>query len=171
MKQVQVMKNIWMVVVLLAVATGGAMAQKLGHVNSEEILLQLPERVTAKSTIESRAAEYETAMASMQQELQTKFADYQAKAESWPPAIRQQKERELQGLDEGLQEFASTVQSELVELEQELLQPMMERVQQAIDAVGAEKGYAYIFDLSSGAVVFKGGGDDVTPLVKAKLGI
>lgn len=165
------MRNVWMVGLLLVVAAGSAWAQKLGHVSSEEILLLLPERATAKTTIETRAAEYETAMASMQQELQTKFADYQAKAESWPPAIRQQKERELQGLDEGLQEFATTVQSELVQLEQELLQPMMQRVQQAIDQVGAEKGYAYIFDTSAGAIVYKGGGDDVTPLVKAKLGL
>jgi outer membrane protein len=165
------MKNVWMVGLLLVVAAGSAWAQKLGHVSSEEILLLLPERATAKSTIETRAAEYETAMASMQQEFQMKYADFQAKAESWPPAIRQQKERELQGLDQGLQEFSFTVQSELEQLQQDLLQPMIDRVKQAIEQVGAEKGYAYIFDTSAGAIVYKGGGDDVTPLVKAKLGL
>ena len=40
----------------------------------------------------------------------------------------------------------------------------------AIDNVSAENGYALIFDTSSGAVLYAGG-DDVTDLVKEKLGV
>lgn len=106
----------------------------------------------------------------MQEDLQTKFAEYQAKSETWPAAIREQKERELQGLDQGLQEFGSTVQNELAATEQELLMPMIERVQAAINAVGAENGFTYIFDSSTGATVYNGG-EDVSELVKVKLGM
>jgi outer membrane protein len=155
---------------LVAGFTTEADAQKLGHVNAQEILLNLPERDDAQAQIESQAAEYEQEMARMQQELQTKFSDYQQKAETWPDAIRQQKERELQALDQGLQEFGGTVQQELQILEQELLTPMIERVQQAIDEVGAENGYLYIFDSSTGATLYNGG-DDVGDLVRAKLGM
>jgi outer membrane protein len=104
----------------------------------------------------------------MQQDLQTKFAEYQAKGETWPDAIRQQKERELQSLDQGMQEFGSTVQNELAQLEQQLLMPMIERVQEAINEVGSENGFTYIFDTSSGATVYAGG-EDVGGLVRAKL--
>ncbi len=150
--------------------TSDLAAQKFGHVNAQEILLNLPERENAQAQIEAQAAEYEQEMARMQQELQTKFADYQQKAETWPDAIRQQKERELQALDQGLQEFGGTVQQELQILEQELLTPMIERVQKAIDEVGAENGYTYIFDASTGATLYNGG-DDVAGLVRAKLGM
>jgi outer membrane protein len=147
-----------------------AAAQKLGHVDAQEILLNLPERESAQAQIEARAGEYEQEVARMQQELQTKFGEYQQKAETWPDAIRQQKERELQALDQGLQEFGATVQQELQVMEQELLTPMIERVQRAIDEVGAENGYIYIFDSSTGATLYNGG-EDVGNLVRAKLGM
>jgi outer membrane protein len=49
-----------------------------------------------------------------------------------------------------------------------LLMPMIERVQEAINEVGSENGYTYIFDTSSGATVYTGG-EDVGGLVRAKL--
>ena len=106
----------------------------------------------------------------MRSELETKFADYQAKAATWPDAIRQQKERELQQLDAGLQEFGATIQNDLAQMEQQLLAPMIERVRNAIEAVGKEQGFTYIFDISTGATVYNGG-EDVTDLVKTKLGM
>ena len=159
-----------MAFVLFVGMTSAATAQKLGHVDTQSILMDLPERLAAQQSIEARAGEYEAEMTNMQQQLQTKLQEYQSKAETWPAAIRQQKERELQALDQGLQEFASTVQNDLAQMEQELLMPMIERVQQAINDVGAEQGYAYIFDTSAGATVYVGG-DNVEPAIRAKLGM
>ncbi len=145
-------------------------AQKFGHVNAQEILMSMPERAEAQATIESQAAEYESEMMRMQEDLQLKFGEYQAKGETWPQAIREQKERELQALDQGLQEFGATVQNELATLEQTLLLPMIERVQESINAVGSENGFTYIFDASTGATVYNGG-EDVSALVIARLGM
>jgi len=50
------------------------------------------------------------------------------------------------------------------------LMPMIERVQDAINDVGAENGFTYIFDTSTGATVYTGG-EDVGSLVRAKLGM
>ena len=54
--------------------------------------------------------------------------------------------------------------------EEALVQPMLEKLQRAIDEVGTENGFVYIFDLGSGAVVFQNG-QDVSQMVKTKLGI
>lgn len=143
---------------------------RLGHVDAQAILLDLPERATAQATIESQAAQYEAELKRMQEEMQTKFAEYQQKAATWPEAIRTQKERELQGMDSGLQEFAATVQEELQKLEQSLLEPMIQRVQTAIDEVGKEQKFTYVFDSSTGATLYNGG-EDIAPLVRAKLGM
>ena len=147
-----------------------AVAQKFGHLDAQEVLISLPERAEAQASIEAAAGEYETEVARMQSELETKFADYQAKASTWPDAIRQQKERELQQLDAGLQEFGVTIQNDLAQMEQQLLSPMIERVRKAIEDVGKEQGYTYIFDTSTGVTLYNGG-DDVTDLVKTKLGM
>ena len=132
--------------------------------------MTLPERADAQASIEAAAAEYETEVTRMRSELETKFADYQAKAGTWPDAIRQQKERELQQLDAGLQEFGATIQNDLAQMEQQLLAPMIERVRKAIEEVGKEQGITYIFDISTGVTVYNGG-EDVTDMVKTKLGM
>lgn len=155
---------------LVAGLSFGAQAQKFGHIDAQQLLLNLPERAEAQVTIESAAKEYETEMVRMQTELQTKYAEYQEKAATWPDAIRQQKERELQALDAGLQEFAQTVQLDLANMEESLLTPMIQRVQVAIEEVGKEHGFTYIFDSSIGATLYNGG-EDVSGLVKTKLGL
>ena len=164
------MKHFILIALASMVGLTEAVAQKLGHLDAQEVLLSLPERAEAQASIESAAGEYETEVARMQSELETKFADYQAKASTWPDAIRQQKERELQQLDAGLQEFGVTIQNDLAQMEQQLLSPMIERVRKAIEDVGKEQGYTYIFDTSTGVTLYNGG-DDVTDLVKTKLGM
>ena len=163
-------KQIFTTAILFLGLLSSASAQKFGHVNAQDLLMSMPERTAAQATIEAQAGEYEAEMMRMQQDLQLKFGEYQEKGETWPAASRQQKERELQALDQGLQEFGATVQNELATLEQTLLMPMIERVQDAINAVGEESGFTYIFDASTGATVYNGG-EDVSALVKAKLGM
>lgn len=164
------MKHFILIALASVVGLTEAVAQKFGHLDAQEVLLSLPERAEAQASIEAAAGEYETEVARMQSELETKFADYQAKASTWPDAIRQQKERELQQLDAGLQEFGVTIQNDLAQMEQQLLSPMIERVRKAIEDVGKEQGYTYIFDTSTGVTLYNGG-DDVTDLVKTKLGM
>ena len=164
------MKHILLLAFVALLGMTDAAAQKFGHLDAQDILLTLPERAEAQASIEAAAAEYETEVSRMQTELETKFADYQAKAATWPDAIRQQKERELQQLDAGLQEFGMTIQNDLAQMEQQLLAPMIERVRDAIEAVGKEQGFTYIFDTSTGVTLYNGG-EDVSDLVKTKLGM
>ena len=164
------MKQISLAIALMAACTLTGFAQKFGHINSQEIVFDLPERSQAESTIEARAAEYQAEITRMQQEFQTKYVEYQNKMSTWPAAILEQKERELQGLDQGMQDFNITTQNELAKLQDELLIPMVQRVQNAINEVGAENGFTYIFDTSVGAVVYTDG-EDVGTLVRAKLGL
>ena len=164
------MKQFLLLCGLVGFISFGALAQKFGHIDAQNLLLSLPERADAQTSIESTAMEFEKEMISMQEELQNKYGEYQAKAESWPVAIRENKEREIQGLDQGLQEFSTTVQAELARLEESLLSPMIERVREAIEAVGSEHGFTYIFDSSMGATLYNGG-EDVTDLVRTKLGM
>ena len=119
------MKQISLAVVLVAACTLTSFAQKFGHIDTQDVLLNLPERSEAQATIEARAAEYEGELARMQQEFQTKYAEYQNKMSSWPAAILEQKQRELQGLEQGMQDFNITAQNELAQLQDEFLIPIV----------------------------------------------
>ena len=150
--------------------TAQVMEARFGHIDTQALLESMPERNTIQSEIEGAAAQYEQEIVRMQGELEAKVAEYQQKAESWPTAIRAQKEQDITQDQQGLEQFYATVQQELAILEQSLLEPMIERARTAIEQVGAEEGFTYIFDTSTGSTVYNGG-EDVLGLVKAKLGL
>ncbi|MBL6645970.1 MAG: OmpH family outer membrane protein [Flavobacteriales bacterium] len=151
-------------------AQSQVMEVRFGHIDTQSLLEAMPERNSIQSEIEAAASQYEQEIVRMQGELEGKVAEYQQKAESWPAAIRAQKEQDITMGQQGLEQFYATVQQELAGLEASLLEPMIERARVAIEAVGAEEGFTYIFDTSSGSTVYNGG-EDVLPLVKAKLGL
>jgi len=151
-------------------AQSQVMEARFGHIDTQSLLEAMPERNSIQSEIEAAASQYEQEIVSMQGELEGKVAEYQQKAESWPAAIRAQKEQDITQDQQGLEQFYATVQQELGLLEQSLLEPMIDRARTAIEEVGKEEGFTYIFDTSTGSTVYNGG-EDVLGLVKAKLGL
>jgi outer membrane protein len=53
---------------------------------------------------------------------------------------------------------------------QALLAPVISKLNTVIVEVGKENGYSFIFDVSSGSMLYVTESDDVSPLVAAKLG-
>jgi outer membrane protein len=83
----------------------------------------------------------------------------------------QTKEQELQKQQEYIQKFEQDAQQMVAVKREELLKPILTRVNDAIKAVATESQYLMIFDTSSGAMLFAAESDDVTALVKKKLGL
>jgi len=162
--------GLMMATLALTSANAQVKEARFGHIDTQSLLEAMPERTSIQTEIEAAAAQFEAEIVRMQSELEGKVAEYQQKAESWPAAIRAQKEQDITQDQQGLEQFYATVQQELAGMEASLLEPMIERAREAIEAVGAEEGFTYIFDTSSGATVYNGG-EDVLPLVKAKLGL
>ena len=78
---------------------------------------------------------------------------------------------EIQGLEQRLTTFQQSAQVSLQEKEQELLKPILEKAQNAIDVV-AEKGkYTYILDSSSGVILYSKDSEDILEKVKLALKI
>ncbi len=161
-----------LVVFLLASATVSAQQPaKFGHIDTNELLSLMPGRDSARVQLERYARELETQYVTMQNELQTKYQDYLEKESTFSELIRQSRQRELTNLQERILEFQESAQQDLVEQENRLLSPIIEKAQKAIADVATENGFTYIFDISSGAVLFWEKGENIMPLVKGKLGL
>ena len=59
----------------------------------------------------------------------------------------------------------------LTQRRQALLAPVLDKLNDAIVAVGKEKGYSFIFDVSGGSMLYVTEADDVSALVASKLGL
>ena len=74
----------------------------------------------------------------------------------------------------GYQVYMQNGQQELQQLQQQLLEPINKKIFDAINAVGNENNYTFVYDISSmqsPIVYFTPSAVNVTPQVKTKLGI
>lgn len=144
---------------------------KLGYIDSNEILAAMPETDSLQKELQKYAEYLDTQMATMAQEYQTKVTDYQNNMNTMSDLIKQTKEKEITDLQARIQAFQQSADGDLNTKQAQLFNPLIEKVKNAINAVGKENGYTYIFDVGTGALVFFDNGDNVLPLVKKKLGI
>lgn len=169
------MKFLKVFIVIVAVAFAGkvqAQDLKFGHVNIQELVQQLPDKIAADKQLQSEATKLQEQLQVMQQDLQKKYNDYMTQRDSLPDLIRATKEKEIQDYEQRMQQYSQMAQQTIGQKEQQLLQPIITKMQKAIDEVGQEQGLIYIFDISSQVVVYHSAKSvDCAPLVKAKLGV
>lgn len=158
------------IIVMLLIAPMALSAQKFGHINTQELFAQMPEMTQVKQKMDTIQSQYENQLASMNEEFQKKYQDYQAQAGTMADAVRQIREQELQEMQGRIQTFYQTAEQDIQRKQQELLAPVHERMTKAIKAVGEREGYTYIFD-SQAMVHIGADATDATPAVKKELGI
>ena len=155
---------------MMLIAPMALSAQKFGHINTQELFTQMPEVAQIKLKMDTIQGQYETQLASMQEEIQKKMQDYQAQEATMADAVKQIRQQELQEMNQRIQLFYQTAEQDIQKKQQELLAPVHEKMSKAIKAVGERENYTYIFD--SAAMVHIGADAiDVTPAVKKELGI
>ncbi|MBP6623544.1 MAG: OmpH family outer membrane protein [Chitinophagaceae bacterium] len=164
------------VVLALTLVLASAMAfaqQKIGYVNSEELILSMPEAKKADADINTYAKTYQDQLAKMQKDLETKYKSYEEgmKSKTLTEAMQGVKEKELQDLQTNIQSTQQVAEEKVATKRQELLKPITEKADQAIQAVAKEKGYTYIFDVSAGGIIYAQPSDDILKDVQKKLGI
>lgn len=166
--------RVFFLTVALFAINGFASAQtvKIAHVNTNEVMNAMPDKAKAEKSLENYYNELQEQLKVMYTEYQNKLQDYQANAETMSNLVKQSKEKELVDLESRITAFQANAENEFDNKRAELLAPLLEKIQNAINAVGREKGYTYILDLATGAAVYvSADAIDVTKDVKAKLGI
>ena len=145
-------------------------AQKFGHVNTQEVFSQMPEVAQVKLKMDTINSQYENQLASMNEEFQKKYQDYQAQEATMAAAVKQIRQQELQEMQQRIQLFYNTAEQDIQKKQQELIAPVHEKMAKAIKAVGDRDGFTYIFD-SASMVHIGADAIDATPAVKKELGI
>ncbi len=152
-------------------------ASKIGWTNVDYVMTLLPDYKKIENELMIQQQQIEKAMQEKSKEFEDKYKLYQQNAAKWSEIIRADKEKELNRLQTDFQDFQRTSQESLQKKQQQLLQPVMVKIQGAIDAVGKENGYTYIFNMDAGAnttpiILFAGSEElNVSNLILKKLGV
>lgn len=155
--------------IMIALPTMG-FAQKFGVINTDALMEGLPEMTEVKTQLDAATKKYEDEFKNLQEEFQKKYTELQNMEESAPQTIKERRVQELQELDQKIQQFRQTATQDLQRQQEQLMAPIRQKVVTAIQTVGGEGNFTMIFEnvvpLYTGKDV-----EDVTPLVKTKLGV
>ena len=146
-------------------------AQKIGRINTQEIIINMNEFKEANTQLEAYAKDLSAQLETIQVEFNNKLQEYQKAESTMTDAVRQLKEKELTDLNTRIQEFQQVAQQDLQQKESEIMAPIYEKVKNTIDEVAKAGGYAAI--LPGGALVYADPAQvkDIGSEVKAKLGV
>lgn len=162
---------------LLAQTTPASGLTKIGYTNVDYIIDKLPEAKKMQNELEVTKAQLDKSLGDMIKEAQEKYEAYQKNGASMTDVIRADKEKELQGLQARIQEYQTSAQTSLQKKQQQLLEPILTKVNEAIQAVGKENGYLYILNMDAGMnstpIILYVGSEEyaVSNLILRKLGV
>jgi outer membrane protein len=148
-----------------------ANAQKIGYVNTNELMQTMPEVKGIQTQINTFQKSYVDQLNSMQTEFQKKAEAYQKGQATMNDAAKTAAESELQDFQKRMQDFNNDASQKVQAKGQELMKPVADKVRGAISAVAKEKGYAYVLDSSQVDLIVAPPTDNMQASVKAKLGI
>lgn len=161
--------------VLLAVALSfAAYGQRFAYVDTEYILDNIPEYQAAEREIEQLSIEWQTEIENKFAEIDNLYRQYQAEAPLLPEEMKRQREDEIIRKEREAKELQMRRfgrEGELFAKRQELLQPIQDRVFEAVEQIANRGNYAVIFDKAGGtAMIFTDVRYDLSDDVLQRLG-
>lgn len=128
--------------------------QKYAFVDTDYILNNIPEYTDAQALLDDLSAEWQKEIEAKFQEIDKLYREYQAESILLPEDLKKQKENEIiqkEKAAKDLQKKRFGKDGDLFKKRIELVQPIQEKIYNAIQDMAVTRNYAFIFDKASGA--------------------
>ncbi|HHM21192.1 MAG TPA: OmpH family outer membrane protein [Bacteroidetes bacterium] len=151
--------------------TNALQAQKIGYVNSALVISELPEMKQLQSKLEALQTQ-------LKKKGEAEVAKYKKEEEAamlkkqrgeMTPKEEEEVMKKLQQMQEKIYAMGADMEKQLAEKQNEGMEPILQKVNDAIKAVASEGGYSYVLDTQSGVILYADESADLTDEVKAKL--
>jgi outer membrane protein len=147
-----------------------ASAQKIGYLNTNELLLQMKEVKQADSILTKFAEDLQKVYSDYVMEYQQKLGEYQQFAATWSEVKRESVETDLGNLQIRISDFEKKSNQDLENKKEELYNPILDNINAKIKQVGEENKFTTILEKNS--MLYTGtDAIDIMPMMKKKLGI
>ena len=152
---------------------------KIGYVNPQSILANMPEMRAVQQRLQNFTARKQQELSTLEQEFQTQVAEYQQKVGVISADAQQQEEARLGQLQQELLQAQEVAEQELAQRRDELVGPLLEQIGSAIEAVAQKQGLSYVLNTttSSGDMIILYASEDfrakfdITQSVMEELGM
>jgi outer membrane protein len=142
---------------------------KIGYIDTRRVLQEAPGAQDARTTLERDMQGFQNQLKSMQDSLQAMMTDYQQKSLVMSADAKQKREQEIIAKRTGWEQRAEELQGQAARRQQEVMEPIMQRLEEVISQVRQAEGFAIVFDVASEAIVSADPSLDLTPKVIERL--
>ncbi len=168
-------KKILMLVLFVAPLSLAAQ-QKFAYFDYTAIMQAMPETKKAQTELEAMGKQFQDELQGMEKEIQTKIEKFQSEVnEQTPENIRTRRAQEIQDMQQRYQQAAEDNQKAFQDAQSKKMQPIIQKVLDAVNNVAKEGNYVYIVDKtasqSAGIFINESLSEDVTKKVMTKLGV
>lgn len=170
------MKKYLLAIILSVSAFGFATAQKVGYVNSKEVMSKMDDYNTAQNDINATSQKWQQELEKMYKRIDEKYKEYQANEVIMPEDVRKDKQDEIFKMERDAKEYREKkfgYNGELFQLQESKIKPIQERVMKAVEVVAGKKRVDFIFDKAAGDVtwLYTNATFDLTAEVQKELGL
>lgn len=153
------------------VTTAEAVIVRYGYCSRSQLVLLLPEYTKAVQEITRLREQFEKEVEYNEAEFRRQYTEYLNGQKDFPQAILLKRQRDLQTSMENGIAFRMQGDSLLRAAEENIMEPLRRRVDDAIRAVGMERNLDYVVDTDKDAFVFLRPelSEDITVFVEEKL--
>ena len=131
---------------------------KIAYVDSQQIMTQYEGFRMAQIELEKEQKRLESDYMGLQQQLDSLYKSYDQQKLLMSADRKKEKENEIIQKERELQEFGmkklGPQNSELVQIQNQLMQPILKVFSEACNKVGADQGYDFIFDAGTGGLLY-----------------
>ena len=169
------MKDIRMVLALAALLALPTVAQaqttqgQIVFINSQQVVSSAPGAREAQTTLEREMGDMRTQVQQMEATMDSLMAAYEQRQVMLSPDARRVMQDSIRSRQREFQGRAQQFEQQMQQRQAELLQPIMARVQEVIDALRAERGYALVLDAAEGGIISADSALDITQEVLTRL--
>ena len=128
-------------------------ALKIGYINSAAILEEAPGAKEASAAFDQYLQNSQAEVQRLSQEIQTLVAEYQRQQLMLSPTAKTQREEEIRRKQQESQTRVDALEKAAGTRQQELVQPIMDKVNAVIEQIRAEGSYSLIFDVAAGSII------------------
>ena len=141
----------------LALASFALADVKIGYVDSNEIMNNFDEVRQVQADLEKEQRRLESEFNELVFGLDSLKQDYDRQRLLMSDTRRNEKENEIANKEKSVQKFQLDKfgpEGEIYRIQNELLKPVLAKIDAAIQKVGSERGYDFILDAMSGALLY-----------------
>ena len=145
------------IILTLALASIALADVKIGYVDSNEIMNNFDEVRQVQADLEKEQRRLESGVNELVYSLDSLKQDFDRQRLLMSDSRRNEKENEIVNKEKSVQKFQLDKfgpEGEIYRVQNQLLKPVLAKIDAAIQKVGSERGYDFILDAMSGALLY-----------------